>query len=373
MIELELSALSKQVRDALAWAPGWLPRVLLMAALAVAAALVHGWIIRVLLRLARGRRALAERLIARIQGPSLLAAILLVLAPAVPAAGLPEATAAILVRLLLIGFILVVGWSAIVAVRLAAELYLRRLPAGQPEDVALRAQLTQVRVLGRTADVLILLVTLSAALMTIPAVRQFGVSLFASAGAAGLVIGLAARPLLASLIAGIQIALTQPIRLEDAVVVEGEWGRVEEIAATYVVLRLWDLRRMIVPLSYFIEKPFQNWTHGSPSLIGTVMLYVDWSVPVDRLRARLEEVVRTSPLWDGQTVALQVTDVTKHGLVELRALVSASNSSRAWDLRCEVREKLVAFLQQEFPHALPALRLGESGGPAPLVQGRSAN
>lgn len=373
MIELELSTLFQRVRDIFAWAPGWLPRLLLMAVLAVAAALVHRWLIRALRRLAQGRRALAERLIGRVEAPSLVATILLVLAPAVPAAGLSDTTTETLVRLLLIGFILVVGWSAIVAVELAAELYVRRLPAGMAEDVRLRAQLTQVRVLGRAADVLIVLVTVAAALMTVPAVRQFGVSLFASAGAAGLVVGLAARPLLASLIAGIQIALTQPIRLEDAVIVEGESGWVEEIATTYVVLRLWDLRRMIVPLSYFIEKPFQNWTHGSPSLIGTVMLYVDWSVPVERLRARLEEVVRASPLWDGQTVALQVTDVTKYGLIEVRALASANNASRTWDLRCEVREKLVAFIQQEYPHALPALRLGEAGTQAPLVRGGLGN
>jgi small-conductance mechanosensitive channel len=247
MIELGMSALFQRVRDAFGWAPGWLPRLLLMVALAVAAALAHRWTVRALLRLARGRTALAAQLIARIRGPSLFAAILLVLAPAVPAAGLSDETTAALVRLLLIGFILLLGWSAMIAVRLAAELYVRRLPAGPAEDVTVRAHLTQVRVLGRAADVLILLVTAAAALMTMPAVRQFGVSLFASAGAAGLVVGLAARPLLANLIAGIQIALTQPIRLEDAVIVEGEWGRVEEITTTYVVLRLWDLRRMIVP------------------------------------------------------------------------------------------------------------------------------
>jgi small-conductance mechanosensitive channel len=353
MIELGMSALFQRVRDAFGWAPGWLPRLLLMVALAVAAALAHRWTVRALLRLARGRTALAAQLIARIRGPSLFAAILLVLAPAVPAAGLSDETTAALVRLLLIGFILLLGWSAMIAVRLAAELYVRRLPAGPAEDVTVRAHLTQVRVLGRAADVLILLVTAAAALMTMPAVRQFGVSLFASAGAAGLVVGLAARPLLANLIAGIQIALTQPIRLEDAVIVEGEWGRVEEITTTYVVLRLWDLRRMIVPLSYFIEKPFQNWTHKTEDLIGAVLLYTDWSVPVDRLRQELQTVVRASPLWDGRTAVLQVTDVTNTGLLEIRALVSASNASRLFDLRCEVREKLVGFVQAERARAAP--------------------
>ena len=373
MFELRVSEIFARVEDTFAWAPAWLPRLLLLAVVVLVAALAHRWTLRILTRLARRRHGFAERLIARIDAPSLLAVQLLVLTPVVPAAGLSYDTTEALVRLLLVGFILVLGWGAIVAVRLAADLYVSRLPTGLDDDMALRAHLTQVRVLGRAADVLILVVTVATALMTMPAVRQFGVSLFASAGAAGLVVGLAARPLLANLIAGIQIALTQPIRLEDAVIVDGEYGWVEEIAATYVVLRLWDLRRMIVPLAHFIEKPFQNWTHGSPSLIGNVMLYVDWSVPVDRVRQKLDEVVHASERWDGRTVGVQVTDVTQFGLVQLRILVSARNASRAWDLRCEVREKLVAFLQSEYPHALPALRLGEVGASRPLVHGGPVN
>ncbi|MBN9508121.1 MAG: mechanosensitive ion channel family protein [Alphaproteobacteria bacterium] len=358
MVETDVSTLVGRVQSAFAWAPPWLPAIVLMAALVVIVTLLHRWIIRALHRLAGEARPLLHLLITRLRGPTLLAILLLVLAPVVPAAGLSDTLTAALVRVLLIGFVLVLGWSVAVGVELAAEAYIRRLPQTVEEaDVSRRAHLTQIRVLGRAANVMIALITLGAALMTVPAVRQFGVSLFASAGAAGLVVGLAARPLLANLIAGMQIALTQPIRLEDALILEGEWGWVEEITTTYVVLRLWDLRRMIVPLAYFMEKPFQNWTHGSPSLIGTVMFYVDWSVPVDRVRAKLQELVRASALWDGKTVVLQVTDVTKHGVIELRALASASNASRAWDLRCELREGVVAFLQQEYPEALPKLRL----------------
>jgi small-conductance mechanosensitive channel len=181
------------------------------------------------------------------------------------------------------------------------------------------------------------------------------VSLFASAGVAGLVAGLAARPVLSNLIAGVQIAMTQPIRLEDAVIVENEWGWVEEITATYVVIRLWDWRRLIVPLSYFIEKPFQNWTRQSAALIGSVVIHVDYSVPVARVRDQLTEIVSQSTLWDRRVVNLQVTNATE-GTIELRALVSAGSASAVWDLRCEVREKLIAFLQQTCPQALPRRR-----------------
>jgi small-conductance mechanosensitive channel len=212
-----------------------------------------------------------------------------------------------------------------------------------------------VRILKRAMHTLIVVVTLSAVLMTFEPVRQYGVSLFASAGAAGLIAGLAARPVLSNLIAGIQIATTQPIRIDDQVVVENETGRIEEITSTYVVIRLWDMRRLIVPLGYFIEKPFQNWTRDSTNLVGTVVLYVDFTAPVDAIRAKFDEIVKASPLWDGSLVKLQVTDA-KEGSIELRALVSARSSADAFDLRCEIREKLIAFLQQDYPGALPRAR-----------------
>jgi small-conductance mechanosensitive channel len=167
---------------------------------------------------------------------------------------------------------------------------------------------------------------------------------------------------LSNLLAGIQIAVTQPIRVEDQVIVEGEWGTVETITSTYVVVRIWDLRRMIVPLTYFIEKPFQNWTYENTDLLGSVILHVDYTVPVDRLRQRLDQIVRDSKLWDGKVAVLQVTDAPAN-MVELRALVSARNASHLWDLRCEVREKLIGFLQAECPRALPRERFESAGGP----------
>src|SRR5689334_15527677 len=201
-----------------------------------------------------------------------------------------------------------------------------------------------MRVLRRVISTIVILITAGAALMTIGAVRQVGVSLFASAGVAGLAVGLAARPVLANLIAGIQLAMTQPIRIEDAVVVENESGFIEEITSTFVVVRLWDLRRMIVPLAYFMEKPFQNWTREGTAIIGAVLLYLDYMAPIERIRAKAEEIVAASKLWDRKVIKVAVTD-TKERVIEVRVLVSAANASAAFDLRCEVREKLIAFLR----------------------------
>lgn len=192
-------------------------------------------------------------------------------------------------------------------------------------------------------------------LMTFPAIRQIGAGLLASAGLAGLIVGMAMKNTLSSLIAGIQIAFTQPIRLEDAVVVEGEWGWIEQIEMTYVVVRIWDLRRLILPLSYFIEHPFQNWTRQSADLLGAVTLNVDYTVPVEEVRKELRRIVESTDKWKGEVCALQVTDADKQ-TIQLRALVDARDSGTAWDLRCYVREKLIQFLQDKYPHALPRLR-----------------
>jgi small-conductance mechanosensitive channel len=207
----------------------------------------------------------------------------------------------------------------------------------------------------RVLTTMVMVVTVAAALMTFDSVKQYGVSLIASAGAAGIVVGLALRPLLTNLFAGIQIAITQPIRIGDAVIVENEWGWIEEITGTYVVIKIWDWRRLVVPLSYFLERPFQNWTRQTTDLIGSVLLWVDYTVPVAPIRQRLEEIARESKLWDKQVVNLQVVDSNERA-VQLRALVSARTSPEAWDLRCEVREKLILFLQEEFPGALPKQR-----------------
>ena len=197
-----------------------------------------------------------------------------------------------------------VGWAAVVALNIAADIYLLRFRLDTADNLLARKHNTQVRVLLRAVDVMIALFTIGAALMTFDAVRQYGVSLFASAGLAGIVAGLAARPVLSNLIAGVQLAMTQPIRLDDAVIVEGEWGVIEEITATYVVVRIWDLRRMIVPLSYFIEKPFQNWPRESSALIGVAMFYLDYRAPVGIIREKLKEICQQSKSWNGRAVSL---------------------------------------------------------------------
>ncbi|MGH7668772.1 MAG: mechanosensitive ion channel family protein, partial [Gemmatimonadaceae bacterium] len=209
-------------------------------------------------------------------------------------------------------------------------------------------------------------------LMTFPTIRHIGDSILASAGLAGLVIGLAARPTLENLIAGVQLVLTEPIRIDDVVIVEGEWGRIEQILTTYVVVRIWDLRRLIVPLSYFIEHPFQNWTRTSADIIGSVFVYTDYRVPVDEIRDEVQRVLKTTDLWDGKVWNVQVTDSKEH-TVEVRVLVSTSDSSKGWDLRCLVRERLVTYLQQHHPESLPRTRVEmDSRAPEPSEAMRRA-
>src|SRR5579885_3068722 len=339
----------------LAWLPASVTAALMFALAALVALAFYRTARRLLRRLVADRYPRLLSAVARVHGWVRLALLTLAFALVLPFAPLDPFTRAWLAKLLLIATITLVGWAAIVALRIAADLYLRRFQLETADNLLARKHVTQVRVLQRTADILVIIVTLGAALMTFEPVRQYGVSLFASAGVAGLVAGLAARPVLSNLFAGVQLAMTQPIRLGDSVVVENEFGTIEEITATYVVVRLWDLRRMIVPLSYFIEKPFQNWTRESSAIIGTAMFYLDYLAPVATIRDKLKEICQNSKNWNGQTVALQVTD-TREGCIELRALMSANSASQAFELRCEVREKIIDFLQREHPEALPTSR-----------------
>jgi small-conductance mechanosensitive channel len=219
---------------------------------------------------------------------------------------------------------------------------------------------TQVLLLERILTGAVLLAAVAAALMTFPNVWNLGAGLFASAGVAGLVVGMAARPTLANLLAGVQVALTEPIRIDDVVIVEGEYGRVEQVNMAYVIVQIWDKRRLLVPLTYFIEKPFQNWTRLTSDLLGTVFLYTDYMSPVEEIRRELERVVRASKLWDGKVWNLQVTD-TKDRMLELRCMVSAVDSPTLWDLRVEVREKMIQFLQRNHPQSLPVMRAEIAG------------
>ena len=338
------------------WIPPWVLGAIIMVVPVIIILAVYRWFIRRLIRLAGRRSPFLQELLARGRGATSAILVILALGITLPAANFPGPVTLAIARALLVGFVLALGWAAAIALDIGVEIYLRHFRTDTEDNLLARKHVTQMRILQRVARTLLAIVTAAAALMTFDSVRQYGVSLFASAGAAGIILGLAARPVLSNLLAGIQIAMTQPIRVEDQVIVEGEFGSIETITSTYVVVRIWDLRRMIVPLSYFIEKPFQNWTYEGAEQLGAVLLHVDYTVPVDRVRQKLDEIVRQSPLWDGKVAGLQVTD-TPEQMVELRALVSARSPGQTWDLRCEVREKLIAFLQGEYPHALPRLRM----------------
>jgi small-conductance mechanosensitive channel len=301
------------------------------------------------------RRETARAILERTRRLTALGVAVLAAVIVLPVLELGEPLLGYLRHALAILFIALVGWTAIASINLLSDLRARRFRIDVEDNLTARKFLTQIRVLQRAAVIFVAIITLAVVLLTFESVKEYGAGLFASAGVAGLVLGLAARPVLANLIAGIQIAVTQPIRIEDAVVVEGEWGWVEEIATTYVVIRIWDWRRLIVPLSYFIEQPFQNWTRESGSIIGTVYWQVDYRLPIEAFRGKMKEIVAASEYWDGQVVVLQVTEVNRQTM-ELRGLMSARTSPRAWDLRCEVREKMIVWLQETHPEALPRQR-----------------
>ncbi len=272
-----------------------------------------------------------------------------------PGTALAPESQAIVSRIAAIALIIGIAWLVLAAMNFTATVVRRRFDITQSDNLIARRMHTQVDVIRKIGTVVVIFLACAAALMTFPSLRAVGFSLFASAGAAGLIVGLAARPTLSNLIAGLQIALTDPIRIDDVVIVEGEWGWIEEINTTYVVVRIWDLRRLIVPLTHFIEKPFENWTRRSADILGTVFLYADYTVPVEEVRAELRRIVEGSELWDGEVCGLQVTNATER-TVELRALVSAATSPAAWDLRCMVRERMIEFLKEQYPESLPRIR-----------------
>jgi small-conductance mechanosensitive channel len=349
------------IKNLLDWLPDPVVALLILAIAVLLALALHRWARKLVRSTLAGRYPYLFSTFTQTRGLTRLALVIMAIIVAIPVAPLQPEMAALLARLLAVAVIGLIGWAAIIALHIAADLYLRRFRLDVDDNLLARKHNTQVRVLSRTIDVLLAIITLSAALMTFPAVRQYGISLFASAGVAGIIAGLAARPVLSNLMAGVQLAMTQPIRLYDVVTLENEHGTIEEITSTYVVVKLWDWRRMIVPLTYFIEKPFQNWTREGSALIGTVMIYVDYRAPVELIRSKFNDILKQSNKWDGNVAALQVTDF-KEGSMELRLLMSARSGGAAFDLRCEVREKLIDFLQKEHPEALPRSRqIGYSG------------
>lgn len=272
-----------------------------------------------------------------------------------PLLALPEALANLARHAVSIFIICSVSWFCL---RLAAGLetrILRQYDIGASDNLQARKIHTQLRVIGKIISVVIFIITFCAVLMTFEKVRQLGISLLASAGIAGVIMGFAAQRSLSTLFAGLQIALTQPIRIDDVVIVENEWGRIEEITLTYVVVRIWDQRRLVLPITYFTEKPFQNWTRKSADILGSVIIYVDYTASVQAIREKFFELLEKNELWDGRVRSMQVTAATERTM-EVRALMSAADASAAWDLRCGIREQLIDFIQQQYPDSLPKIR-----------------
>jgi small-conductance mechanosensitive channel len=248
------------------------------------------------------------------------------------------------------------AWTLIVVLRIIKWAFLEKYDTSQADNLRSRKFHTQFNILERIIIFLIIIIAIGLILMLFEDVRRIGISVFASAGIVGIIIGLAAQRAIAAVLAGLQIAITQPIRLDDVVIIENEWGRIEEIALTYVVVNIWDKRRLIVPSTWFFEKPFQNWTRTTSEILGTVFLYTDYHVSFDALREELTRLLKNTPLWDGKVNVLQVTDA-KERSIEVRALMSAKDSGTAWDLRVFIREKLIEFLQKNYPESLPKTRV----------------
>ena len=308
---------------------------------------------------AYGRRedsTLARSVVLHLSSISAFFFPVLALSLLLPLLPLPPKPLEVLRRLLEFALILSFAWGLIQTLEVVQDLIRRHYQLEGSDNLRVRKLFTQLQFMKRIAVGLISLVAVGLVLMSFEPVRRLGTGLLTSAGIASVIVGFAAQRSISNLLAGFQIAFTQPIRIDDVLVVEGEWGRVEEITFTYVVLHIWDDRRLVLPLNYFIEKPFQNWTRSSAQLTGSVFVYADYTAPVEELRAELHRTLAAHPLWDGRVWALQVTD-TKDRVLELRALVSAANASDLWDLRCAVREQLVAYLQQHYPASLPRTRV----------------
>jgi small-conductance mechanosensitive channel len=336
--------------------PDWLASLGLLVALIAAGVLLHAIVFAVAGRVAAHTAgSFDELLVSHARRPSRLLMPLLFVSFAWPSLQFTEATTVIGQRLLSIAFIAAGAWLIVSVLAALADWITQRYRLDVDDNLRARQIQTQAQVLRRSVTLIVVVIAGALVLMQFPGVENVGASLLASAGLAGIVIGIAARPTVANLLAGLQLALTQPIRIDDVVIVEGEWGRIEEIRNTFVVVRIWDLRRLVVPLSHFIEKPFQNWTRVTADLLGTVFVHVDYTTPVEQVRSELKAILDTTPMWDGKVWNLQVTEASER-TIQLRALMSAPDASTAWDLRCHVRERLLDYLQRAHPQALPRSR-----------------
>jgi small-conductance mechanosensitive channel len=336
----------------------------------ITAILYAGWVIALLWLALRAIRAIEKRMrqwaerngslvgkvIIPIVGQTLrLAVPLLGAILLLPLLRLPETWTWVTQKIFGILLIAAVSFLLIRGVNAVQTALLSRHRLDTPDNLSARKIYTQVSVIRKIIVTAVVILATGSILMLFDPVRQFGTSILASAGIAGVVIGFAAQKTLGNVLAGIQIALTQPLLIDDIVLVEGEFGQIEEITLTYVTVRTWDLRRMILPITYFVEKPFQNWSRVSTELLGTVILYLDYQVPLGELRKELKRLVENNPKWDRRVCGLQVTDA-KQSTIEVRALVSSTDPGKTFDLRCEVREGLIEFLCRNYPESLPRVR-----------------
>ncbi len=268
---------------------------------------------------------------------------------------IPDLDEEIIASVLRVLFIIDATWILLGGLHVAEAYLKNKLHLDAEDNLNARKIFTQLGILRRISAFVIVLLGAGVLLTSFDGIRQLGTTLLASAGVVGIVLGVAAQKTIGLVLAGLQVALTQPIRIDDVLIVEGEWGRVEEIALTYVVVKIWDERRLVLPISYFIEKPFQNWTRSSAQLIGSVYLYADFTFDVTPLREELARILPDMPEWDGRVQVIQVTGISERGQ-ELRVLVSSVDAPRLWDLRCAVREKLLEFMQKNYPDTLPRIR-----------------
>ncbi len=322
-------------------------------------------------KVAKKTKTILDDAIARhCRGPLLISFLLLTVHLGMPLISLGDVTGEVFRKILGIMLIMSIAWLIIRFTRVFQDLVQDRFDVKVSDNLRARKAHTKYNILSKIVIAITILLALASILMTFDSVRRLGTGLLASAGIVGVIAGFAAQRSLATLVAGIQVALTQPIRIDDVVIVEGEWGRIEEISLTYVVVKIWDQRRLIVPINYFLETPFQNWTRVSAEILGTVFLRVDPTVPVEELRAEVVRFCKEDQRWDGRVAGLVMTDAGERS-VEVRALVSAADASKAWDLRCDLREKLVDFIKNNYPWAIPRLRAEVipaevfSGTPAP--------
>jgi small-conductance mechanosensitive channel len=332
----------------------WLMTIGVAVAAGLIGVIMYRAVWTVALRLAHDRvfATTVLRSVGRAGGTAVVLLVLLVVWEAAPR-DLPRLTT--VEHLTTLALAVSLAWLGKSCIGGVSEAVIATHPVDGADDLAARRVHTETRVIARILMGIVGFIGVALVLMSFPAVRALGTSLLASAGVAGLIVGLAARPALSNLIAGMQIALSQPIRLDDVVIVEGEWGRIEDIGGTYVVVRIWDERTLVVPLQWFLEHPFQNWTRTSAKITGSVFIWVDYRLPLGPVTAELKRLCSEAKEWDKRICVLEVTDANERAM-QLRALVSSADSSQNWDLRCRVRAGLITFIQERYRDCLPQVR-----------------